>query len=117
MNILIYGGLDFDDYVMFNHVMRTIEFPPGTVFLSCHRGGTDKMAESWGKFKGHRVFSISGTFSGWDAVQNADGVVVFWDGKDRQVSSLIRNAKMARRKTVVFDYKGRLIENYEPELP
>ena len=47
-----------------------------------------------------------------DLMGNIDGAVLFWDGKSSEMAHLIGLLRKCRRRFVVFNYYGELMENF-----
>lgn len=130
MEIIVYGGHDFDDYGTFCRSMESIPFfaePPADadiVIVSDNEKGTGSMGRRYAyekKFK-YSSFSAERERYGNDAdffrnmvmVDHADGIIVFWDGKPGRVKYLIDISKLKNLWVVVFGYYGNVIDNFVP---
>lgn len=126
VNILICGGTDFDDWeVFFDAVSSLSLFQEPKVdicILSAHDGGTSRLAEHFASVRGFQCLSFAREIKGKDGLitfikyaemlDRSDGIVIFWDGKNKDIEQVIRLAKLSNRATVVFDYYGKLIDNF-----
>lgn len=126
VNILICGGTDFDDWETFFDAVNSLSLfqdPKVDVcILSAHDGGTSHLAEHYASIRGWRCLSFAREIHSKDGLitfikyaemlDRADGIVIFWDGKDKDIEQVIRLAKLSNRATIVFNYYGKLLYNF-----
>ena len=101
MTIFVSGGRDFNDWNVFKRSMDrlTIDWNVVNVYNG-HDGETDHMAE------------VAVVLRNIDLMGNIDGAVLFWDGKSSEMAHLIGLLRKCRRRFVVFNYYGELMENF-----
>ncbi len=124
MNVILGGGMDFNDWETFKSCLLNVQIPWKYVkVLSCHDGECDWMAERFGHSycNGSYTFPVSHFLTrdegvrirNMDIVSYCDAAVLFWDGKAPELKHLIEVLRCAKRRLVVFDYYGSLIMNEE----
>lgn len=121
MNIIVSGGKDFNDWNVFKASLDrlTISWEQVVIFNCCDgecdrmaRRYADKRCRCWDFPVSQFVpFPRSYELRNMDIVFNADGAVLFWDGKSPEIGHLISVLKLSRRRTVVFDYYGNIMFN------
>ena len=129
MNIIVCGGRDYEDWETFKRSMDRLSISrdpkrDDICIVSGHARGADSLGERYAYEKKWkcRVFPAqwdkygkqAGFFRNAEMLDYADGVIAFWDGKSSGTAHMIKIAKLAKRRVLVFDYYGNIRDNYIP---
>lgn len=122
MKVVVCGGRDFFNYEVVKNVLERCKFKEGTVIISGHANGADKLGERYAKEKGLQLdihpanwgkYGMSaGPIRNQEMCDICDCVVAFWDGVSRGTKNMINISNKAGRRVLVFDYKGNLVQIY-----
>ena len=118
--VLICGGVDFSDEVLFTETLDSVIDKDNTVIVSGGAKGADSLAEKYAADNGIeiKVFPAEWGKYGRSAgpIRNKkmldfisdDGnalVIAFWNGKSRGTKNTIENAQKMKIATLIVDYK------------
>ena len=123
MNIIVSGVPFFNDWDVFKRSLDRVSFPEGSVrFFSCHGGPCDFMSERYAKEHGLDCwcFPVNAFIPREDGIRIrdmemvsiCDGAVLFWDGVSDDIRRLVALLKSCRRRTVVFNFYGEMVEDF-----
>lgn len=116
IRLIIAGGRDFKNYVLLKE--KVDEFIDGqegvTIVSGKEPHGADKLGEDYAIERGLTVVEYrpnwkkfgraAGPIRNKEMAQNADALVVFWDGESRGSESMIKYAKQYNLDYVIVRY-------------
>lgn len=122
MNLYVTGGRGFEDWSVFSRSFDCLQVNSSTVRV--YYDGDRYMCSmvthycSQKKWDAIRVAPVEDTpyythIRNMELMSLIDGALVFWDGKSSEIGKFINLLRYARKRFVVFDYYGNLVENYD----
>lgn len=119
MKLAIVGSRDFFNYEVFKNTLEDYLLKHNikpTLIISGGASGTDKLAEDWAKEEGikTKIFKADWNTHGKAAgplrnsliIEEAEGVIAFWDKNSRGTRDSINKAKAVKKLLNVFDTRS-----------
>lgn len=113
MKILICGGRDFDNKLLFERSLNGL-INKGDIVLHGGAVGADALAESYSKYNNFETKIFLPQYKLWgkvaplirnsEMIQECDEVIAFWNGKSRGTKYTIDNANKHHKKVKIIYY-------------
>ncbi len=129
MRLIVAGGRDFTDYGVVSKILDRIlkKHPVDFIVSGKEPNGTDALGERYAGVNGIPVLpypadwlgglkKAAGPIRNEEMAKNADGAIIFWDGKSPGSKNMIKNALKYNLPFMVFSYKGELLQTNRPDI-